>query len=117
MGIVSLIPALFLIIYIFKTKRILESLIFASLLGFILVDKWQFFPAFVNAIITVGTDENTLWLFIVCGLMGSLISLLERSGGTYAFGEWVLKHTQSRKKTLGNSSEKLRKPKETHRST
>ena len=38
-GIFSLIPAIFLIIYIFATQRILEALILASLIGFIMVSR------------------------------------------------------------------------------
>lgn len=38
-GVFSLIPAIFLIIYIFATQRILEALILASLIGFIMVSR------------------------------------------------------------------------------
>ena len=38
-GAFSLIPAVFLIIYIFATQRILEALVLSSLIGFIMVSR------------------------------------------------------------------------------
>jgi Na+/H+ antiporter NhaC len=99
-GLISTIPALFLIIYIFKTKRILESLILAALLGFLIVHRGGFFSAFMDSLLNVGMAEDTVWLFIVCGLMGSIIALIEVSGGAYAFGIWVSKRAKTRKSTL-----------------
>jgi len=99
-GIISTIPAIFLVVYIFKTKRILESLIFASFLGFIIVHKFGAFGAFMDSILKVGMEEDTVWLFVVCGLMGSIIALIETSGGAHAFGEWVSKRAKTRKSTL-----------------
>ena len=99
-GIVSTIPAIFLIVYIFKTKRILESLILASLLGFLIVHRGSFFSAFMDSMLNVGMAEDTVWLFIVCGIMGSIIALIEVSGGAHAFGTWVSKRAKTRKSTL-----------------
>jgi Na+/H+ antiporter NhaC len=42
-------------------------------------------------------SEDIAWLFIVCGLMGSIISLIEKAGGAFAFGEWVSKRAKTRK--------------------
>ena len=39
-------------------------------------------------------------LIIVCGLMGSIIALIERSGGSYAFGEWLSKKAKTRNSSL-----------------
>ena len=38
-GAASLIPAIFLIVYIFATQRIIEALTLASLIGFIMVSR------------------------------------------------------------------------------
>ncbi len=45
-------------------------------------------------------SEDIAWLFIVCGLMGSIIALIEKTGGAYAFGEWVATKAKSRESTL-----------------
>lgn len=99
-GIISVIPAVFMIVYIFKTKRILESLILATLLGLVIVHKENFFSSFMDIMLNVGMLEDTVWLFIVCGLMGSIIALIEVSGGAHAFGDWVAQRAKTKKSTL-----------------
>ena len=45
-------------------------------------------------------SEDIAWLIIVCGLMGSIISLIEKAGGSYAFGEWIASKAKTRKSSL-----------------
>ena len=119
-GWASLIPAAFLIVYIFTTQRILEALTLASLTGFIMVSRpdaaldaagggllaqgGQWFSnvmtAFSDATLAVMMDEDIAWLIIVCGLMGSIIALIEKAGGSFAFGEWIAKFAKTRKSAL-----------------
>lgn len=99
-GILTLIPAAFLLIYIFYTKRILESLVLGALLGYIMAYKTAFFGPMNEMLLETMLDEDIAWLFIVCGLMGSIIALIEKGGGAYAFGEWVSKRAKTRKSTL-----------------
>lgn len=99
-GLWSMLPAAFLIVYIFVTKRILESLILSSLLCFVMADGGGFFTEFNNGLISVMMEENTGWLIVVCGLMGSIIKLIEKSGGTFAFGQFVAGKAKSKKGTL-----------------
>lgn len=99
-GAASLIPAFFLIIYIFITKRILEALTLASIMGFIMVSQGDALGSFSGSLLEVMMSEDIAWLFIVCGLMGSIISLIEKAGGAFAFGEWVSKRAKTRKSAL-----------------
>ncbi|GAB1476433.1 Na+/H+ antiporter NhaC family protein [Bacillota bacterium] len=99
-GPASLIPAFFLIIYIFITKRILEALTLASIMGFIMVSQGDTLGSFSGSLLEVMMNEDIAWLIIVCGLMGSIISLIERAGGAFAFGEWVSKRAKTRKSAL-----------------
>jgi len=99
-GAASLIPAFFLIIYIFITKRILEALTLASIMGFIMVSQGDTLGSFSGSLLEVMMSEDIAWLFIVCGLMGSIISLIEKAGGAYAFGEWVSRRAKTRKSAL-----------------
>ncbi|MBA1333629.1 MAG: hypothetical protein HPY66_0022 [Firmicutes bacterium] len=99
-GILTLIPAAFLLVYIFYTKRILESLALGALLGYIMKYKLGFFGPINEMLLNTMLDEDIAWLFIVCGLMGSIIALIEKGGGVYAFGEWVTKRAKTRKGTL-----------------
>ena len=90
-GILVCIPAVFLVVYIFLTKRILESLVLASFIGFIMISKGNLSSLFLFSDVTLETlmSEDIAWLIIVCGLMGCIIALIEKSGGTFAFGNWV----------------------------
>ncbi len=110
-GAFSLVPAIFLIVYIFVTKRILEALILSSLMGFVMVSRpetmensssWisNIFSNFSDGLLSVMMDEDIAWLIIVCGLMGSIIALIEQSGGSYAFGEWIAKKAKTKKASL-----------------
>ena len=96
LGIFSVVPALFLVVYIFTTKRILEALFLASLMGYIFVARFDALFAVSDGAIRVLMSEDIAWLFLVCGLMGSIIALIERAGGAYAFGLWVSKRAKGR---------------------
>lgn len=100
MGIISVVPAIFLIAYIFYTKRILEALTLACLMGFFIGHQGGFFTAFIDGLLEVSMDYDMIWLWVVCGLMGSIIALIEKAGGSFAFGEWVSRRAKTRKSTL-----------------
>lgn len=107
-GIFSIFPAIFLVVYIFATQRILEALVLASLIGYIMVSRptgdgsWiiNTFSNFSEGILSVMMSEDIAWLIIVCGLMGSIIALIEKSGGSFAFGEWIAKKAKTRNSSL-----------------
>lgn len=110
-GIWSVYPAIFLVVYIFATKRILEALVLASLVGFVMVSRpvtmggegnWivNTFANFSEGLLNVMMDEDIAWLIVVCGLMGSIIALIEKAGGAYAFGEWIASKAKTRNSSL-----------------
>ena len=81
-GIWSCVPAVFLVVYIFATKRVLEGLILGSIVGLILAAPTGNLIGNLSDTATgVMMDEDTGWLIIVCGLMGSIMTLIERAGG------------------------------------
>lgn len=98
--IISAIPAIFILVYIFITKRVFESLTLGVLLGFLMAYQGDFFSEINNSLISNLTSADTAWLFVVCGLMGSFVALIERAGGVYAFGNWVAKRAKTKKATL-----------------
>ncbi|MGI6731665.1 MAG: Na+/H+ antiporter NhaC family protein [Anaerovoracaceae bacterium] len=99
-GILTALPALFLIIYIFKTKRIIEALTLAVILTTIMGYKGEFFGVFNEIVLDNLMSEDMSWLIIVCGLMGGLVAVIETSGGGYAFGNLVMKITKSARATM-----------------
>ena len=99
-GPLTFIPAAFLLIYVFYSKRILESLTLSALLGYLMAYKTGFLIPFSDMYVDILVDPDIAWLFIVCGLMGSIIALIERAGGAFAFGDWVSARAKTRKSTL-----------------
>ncbi len=97
----SLIPAIFLIVYIFLTKRILESLVLSCVMGLIMLNgSLNVIGDFSTILTDTMLDGDMAWLIIVCGLMGSIIALIERSGGAFAFGQWAATKAKSDKSAL-----------------
>jgi len=106
----SFIPALFLVGYIFITKRIVEGLTLASLIGIIMVSRpdiagggnWALntFSNLNKYLMETMQSENTQWLIIVCGLMGSIIALIEKTGGAFAFGKALEKKVKRKEASL-----------------
>lgn len=96
------IPALFLIVYIFTTKRIIEALCLSTFIGWIMCSApgENVVATFSESLTGVMMDEDTGWLIVVCGTMGGIISLIERAGGAMAFGEWAAKRAKSEKAAL-----------------
>lgn len=95
-GIWTLVPVLFVIIFALKTKRTLEALIFGTLLTYVITSA-ALIPTegvgalshiatdWMDAFFRVATDYAHQWVFLVCALFGSLITLLGASHGTLGF--------------------------------
>lgn len=99
-GLLVCVPAIFLIVYIFITKRIIEALTLASAIGFIMTSGSGVLGDFSDVLLETMMSEDIAWLIIVCGLMGSIIALIERAGGSFAFGNWIAKYCKTRKSSL-----------------
>ena len=100
LGIISIIPAAFLLIFIFKTKRIIEALALASLLTTIMGYKMEFYGVFNEILLDTMMNEDIAWLIIVCGTMGGIVAVIEKSGGGYAFGNWVVSKAKTKRSSL-----------------
>jgi tetracycline resistance efflux pump len=99
-GLISLIPVLTVVFLAFVTRRTFEPLLIGSIVGFILLEGGGFFPAWMDAVYVVMMDGVTVWIILVCGLFGSLIKLLEKSGGALGFSDMATKNTKSRNASL-----------------
>ncbi|MBI9107755.1 MAG: hypothetical protein JEZ04_13490 [Spirochaetales bacterium] len=99
-GIISLLPVVSVIILAVITKRTFEPLLFGSFFGFLLLKGKGFFPAWMDAVYEVLMDGTTVWIILVCGLFGSLIMLLEKSGGAFGFSDMAKKLTKKRGASL-----------------
>jgi len=63
-------------------------------------DDSNFFTDFIATFYKVMEDESTVWVILVCGLYGSLIGLMVRSGGAMKFGEDMLRFIKSKTTAL-----------------
>ena len=99
-GIISLIPVAVVIISAILTKRTTESLLFGSIAGFIALYGVKFFMPWLDAVYGVMMDSTTAWVILLFSLFGSLIALLEKSGGALGFSRFAVKITKTRKISL-----------------
>lgn len=99
-GIISLIPALVVVLFALKTHKTFEALLVGSLVGFVILYKFEFISGFSDSMYTVMTDETIGWVILVCGLFGSLIQILVHTGGARAFSDLLLKYVKGPKSAL-----------------
>jgi Na+/H+ antiporter NhaC len=105
-GALSLVPPLIVIILAILLRTSFEPLLIGCMVGFILIgfrEHTNFFTGFIESLYGVMKDESTIWVILVCGLYGSLIGLLVRSGGASRFGEVMLKKIRTRRAALLSS--------------
>ena len=98
-GLISVLPAATVIILALWTRRTFEPLLAGAIVGFIIVGKANFFGSFIGAIYEVMMGEVTAWVILVCGLFGSLVALMERSGGAMGFSGVAAKVAKGEKTT------------------
>lgn len=104
-GILSLLPPIIAIILALKTKEVISSLIVGILSGTLIYSIYD-----TDGIIQVGarTIEVTMNLMgqklsenssiiIFLGLLGAIVVVVTKAGGSKAYGEWAVKRIKSRK--------------------
>lgn len=102
-GLFSLIPVVVILVFAIITKDTFLSLFLGVASGFLLVSKGNpldAFNGFVDGLYTVMTDENTVWVLMLCGLFGSLIMLMQESGGVLGFSNLSHKILKTRTATM-----------------
>ena len=99
-GALSLIPIATVIILAVTTKKTFEPLLLATLTAIIIYAKGNFFTEFVNGALAVMADPTIGWVILVCGLMGSLLLILEKANASSAFARTIEKFATTRKRAL-----------------
>ncbi|MGB0865129.1 MAG: Na+/H+ antiporter NhaC family protein [Granulosicoccaceae bacterium] len=100
-GWLSLLPTLVVVAMALYTKRTIESLFVGMLVGVLMTSSIsEFVPVLGGIFLDVFLNDTVAWIFIACGLMGSMIALVTMSGGAEAFGRWISKRVSSRSGTL-----------------
>jgi tetracycline resistance efflux pump len=102
-GALALVPPLVVIVLAIVLRASFEALLMGCIVGFIIIgfhDGTNFFTNFIDTFYKVMEDESTVWVILVCGLYGSLIGLMVRSGGALKFGEDMLRYIKTKKAAL-----------------
>lgn len=100
LGYLTLLPAVVAIAAAIWTHRPVESLLAGVVTALLLNDPATAIPTFSETLLSVMMDETIAWVIIVCGLIGSIIVLLMRSGAAFTFADAVSKRVTSRRGAL-----------------
>ena len=101
-GILSIVPPLVAIVLALITKEVVFSLVLGILSGTAIyafstgTDIVGMFDTTVS-LMTGKLAENTSMIIFLC-LLGVLVALINRAGGSRAYGEWAVKKLKSKKR-------------------
>ena len=99
-GVLSILPALIVIIFALLTKKTLEALLLGTLSTYIIMYGFGFGSKWSEAFFAAAGNPDNQWVLIVCGLFGSLIALLRKSKGTLGFAGKLERYCKTQKSTL-----------------
>lgn len=102
-GAICLLPAVFTVVFAIMSKRTTEPLMAGALMGYGLL-SWKTGEPFINLAMDkffdIFKDPESVWMLLVCGLFGSLISVVNESNGTNAIAKVLGKICKSKTSTL-----------------
>ncbi|MCD8231570.1 MAG: hypothetical protein LUD14_07105 [Clostridiales bacterium] len=99
-GLISVIIICIVIVGAIVTKRCTEFLFLGSILGALVLFGKNMPVEYVGILEEVVGDPDNVWLWLVCGLFGSLIALLQASKGTFGFQKIMSKICKTERKTM-----------------
>ncbi|PHI32267.1 Na+/H+ antiporter NhaC family protein [Budvicia aquatica] len=101
-GPILFVPVIFMLVFIFLTKRMIEGFIWALLLiGFMITHSLtDMFTHFIDGTYKIMSSEDYQWIIFVSTCAGSLIALIKLSGSIQAFSQLVLKFSKSKRSSL-----------------
>ncbi|MCK0746247.1 Na+/H+ antiporter NhaC family protein [Chromohalobacter nigrandesensis] len=95
-----LLPTAIVLILALWTRRALEPLVLGAFIGTLMIDPGNALSSLTDDLLTVMTDEDVAWVIMVCGLMGSIIALLLKSGSSRAFANKLMRYTTNKPRAL-----------------
>jgi Na+/H+ antiporter NhaC len=95
----SLVPPLLAIILAFITKEVYSSLFIGGVVGALLYTGFQPWDAFVSYF-EIMKDSMNLNILIFDVLLGMIIVLMSKSGGSAAYGNWAGTRIKTKKSSL-----------------
>ena len=92
----SIVPPLVAIILELITKEVYLSLFVGIAIGAAFSAEFHFWTAFDTLFNTmISSVDFSILIFMV--LLGMIVVLMQRSGGTKAYGDWAAKHLKSKR--------------------
>ena len=99
-GALSLIPTAVVIAIAVLTHRPILALLAGVIAGLLLIEPAEVITGVADLSLEIMMDETIGWVIMVCGLMGSLIMLLIRTGAATSFANSLAARANSRNKSL-----------------
>ena len=96
----SLFPTLVVLGMAIVTKRTIESLMAGALVGLLMIDPTSVVTQGSDVLLSVLGNDTVTWIILVCGLFGSLIALLVKTGGVLSFGDTMARRIHTRQQSL-----------------
>ena len=97
-GLIATLIVLVIVIGAITTKKCEAFLIGGSMVGAMVLWKWEFLTNWVSTLEEVVAAEA--YVILICGLFGSLVALLTASKGSFGFTKIVTKICNTERKTL-----------------
>ncbi len=96
----SLLPPIIAIVLALITKEVYSSLFIGILAGGVIYSGFNFettvVHVFQDGFINTIADSYNIGIIIFLVLLGSLVAMMNKTGGSAAFGRWTAKHIKSR---------------------
>ena len=96
----ALVPPIIAIVLALITKEVYSSLFIGILAGGLLYSGYSFEGCvnhvFCDGIIASLADSYNVGILIFLVILGTLVSLMNKAGGSAAFGDWASKHIKNR---------------------
>ena len=96
----SLLPAIIAIALALITKEVYSSLFIGIVVGGLLYSGFSFTGTiehvFVDGMITQLSDSWNVGILIFLVVLGSMVMLMNRAGGSAAFGKWSVEHVKTK---------------------
>lgn len=99
-GALSLVPTLVVISIAVLTHRPIFALLSGVVAGLLLINPALVITGMADLSLEIMMDDTIGWVIMVCGLMGSLIMLLIRTGAATAFANRMAARADTRNKSL-----------------
>jgi tetracycline resistance efflux pump len=99
-GALSLVPTAVVISIAVLTHRPIFALLCGVVSGLLLIDPRLVIASMADLSLQIMMDDTIGWVIMVCGLMGSLIMLLIRTGAAAAFASNMATRVDTRNKSL-----------------